>query len=99
MKIQVIHTLQKNNDTFQAGIYIQFPEEGVTDRHGRYYRHLKEDIAVRDVPNDAIARCLHDVFGRSKDVDVITYIGPRGKSIELQRGISHEEIRERIREG
>lgn len=99
MNIQVIHTLGKSREVFQAGIYIQIPEEGILDRQGRCYRHLKEDIRVEEAPNDAIAKCLGEVFGRSKDVDVITYVGPRGKRIELQRGISHEEIRQRIQEG
>lgn len=99
MNIQVIHTLGKHGDSFYAGIYIQVPEQGVPDRLGRYYRHLKEDIKVEDVPNDAIAKCLEEVFNRSREVNTITYVGPRGNRIELLRGIAPEEIRQKIREG
>ena len=99
MNIQVIHTLDKRGNNLRAGIYIQIPEEGVPDRVGRYYRHLKEDICTEDVPNDAITRCLEEVFRRTREVDTIMYIGPRGNRIELPRGIAPEEIRERIREG
>ena len=99
MNIQVIHTLAKHRDVYQAGIYIQIPEEGVPDRQGRYYRHLKEDIKVEDAPNDAITRCLEEVFNKSREVNCITYVGPRGRKIELQRGTPTEEIREKIREG
>lgn len=99
MNIQVIHTLGKHRDVYQAGIYIQIPEEGVPDRQGRYYRHVHEDIKVTDVPNDTITRCLQEVFERTKDVEVITFVGPSGKKIEIQRGTSYSEIRKRIREG
>lgn len=99
MNIQVIHTLAKPFSKLHAGIYIQSPEQGVPDRQGIYYRHIQEEISVTDNPNDVIARCLDKVFLRSKDVDSITYIGPSGKRIEVERGVTPEEIRERIREG
>ena len=99
MNIQVVHTLGKYGSRLQAGIYIQFPEVGVPDSYGRYYRHVHEDIKVTDVPNDTITRCLQEVFERTKDVEVITFVGPSGKKIEIQRGTSYSEIRKRIREG
>ena len=99
MKIQVIHTLSKPYSRLYAGIYIQIPEQGVPDAIGRYYRSIHEEISVKDSPNDVIARCLDNVFKRSKEVNVITYVGPRRNKIEIQRGTSYAEIRERIREG
>ena len=92
MTCKVIHTLRKPDKVIYAGIYVQDPIEGATDRHGHVLRSLYRPISLKDVPNKAISECIEDLIDKCPEIDTVEYVTPRGISVSILRGQDADSI-------